>query len=455
MPRSLSTLLFVVTVLSGLLTLGPVGCGRPKPQPPNVILISLDTFRADRMSAYGATGGLTPSLDALAGQGTVFRHAVVSAGTTFPSHASMLTGLYPRRHAVRSNLARLPDDVPTLAEQLRAAGYECGAFVSFKAMLYHGNLGKDFDVQSDPERTSNPLRDGRETADLALAWLRERDSAKPFFLWYHNYDAHPPLRLTEYARTQLEALGYEGPFADGASVDEIRGHQKEITGSELKMAAIRALYDGEVQAADAAVGHLIEGLDHLGLLANTVLFLIADHGEGMGEHSWLGHGPILWESVIHVPLVIVDFRRPRHQVVDTTVGEVDLTPTILVLTGAATLPVQGRSLIPALQEGEIEPAPYFTEVKLLDEDERAAWYDPDTLAVYGEGFKLRRWRDQLELFDLARDPDAVSPITPANDAQVIVRADLAQQYLAGTQAANLPELDQETIEQLKALGYTR
>jgi arylsulfatase A-like enzyme len=429
-----------------------------EPDPPNIILISLDTFRSDRMSAYGATGGLTPNLDALADRGTVFSHAVVSAGTTFPSHATMLTGLYPRTHAVRSNYGRLPAETPTLAERLRSAGYETGAFVCYKAMIYHGNLGKGFDVVSDPERSEEPFRDGREAAELALAWLRGRTSDKPVFLWYHNFDAHVPLRLTDHARRKLSELEYEGPFADGASIEEIRGHQKEIKDSEMKLAAIRALYDGEVRAADAAVGHLLDGLEQLGILSDSIVILIADHGEALGEHRWFGHGATLWETVIHVPLVVVDYRNPRHQVIDTTVGAVDLAPTILQMTAAETMPVQGRSLIPALRSGEIDPAPYFTEVELRSEEGRPAWYDPDSLAVYTDGFKLIRWRDKLELFDLEQEPAGATAVTVTDAAEARLRdhlAGLADEYLSGSQFANLPELDKETIEQLRALGYTR
>jgi hypothetical protein len=201
------------------------------------------------MQYYGGTG-LTPTLDALAKNGTVFSHAVVSAGTTLPSHATMLTGLNPRTHTVRSNFSRLPDDVPTLAEQMLKAGYDTGAFVSFNHMLHFGNLGKGFAGLSEDE----PYLDGKEAAQLALNWLDARKSRKrPVFLWYHNFDAHSPLRLTGYAQKKLAEIGYEGPWSDGASRPEIARVLKDIRRSDELREAMQALYDGEVGIADEAV----------------------------------------------------------------------------------------------------------------------------------------------------------------------------------------------------------
>jgi len=419
---------------------------------PNVILITLDTFRADRMQYYGGIG-LTPTLDALARQGTVFSHAVVSAGTTLPSHATILTGLYPRTHAVRSNFSSLPDDVPTLAEQMRKAGYDTGAFVSFNHMLYFGNLGKGFDGRSE----NGPYLDGKVAAQMALKWLDNRETMeRPLFLWYHNFDAHSPLHLTPHAQEKMAELGYEGPWSDGARESEITSRRKEILESDHLRKTIQALYDGEVTVADNAVRFLLDSLEKRGILQNSVLILVADHGQALGEHGWFGHGAVLWESVIHAPLVILDYRNPRHRVVDTTVGTIDLTPTILQLVGAETLPTQGRSLLPALLGKPLDPADYVVEVKQRSGTSRPGWYDVDRLAIYSGGFKLVRTFGHSRIFDLKQDKEATRPLRTKGTSLAALREymeGLGEDYLAQGKEANVPEVDPETIEQLRSLGY--
>jgi len=406
------------------------------------------------MRHYGGTG-LTPTLDSLAKQGTVFSHAVVSAGTTLPSHATIFTGLYPRSHAVRSNYSSLPADVPTLAEQMLKAGYDTGAFVSFNHMLHFGNLRKGFAGLSE----NGPYLDGKAAAQLALNWLDARKSKnKPVFLWYHNFDPHSPLRLTDHARKKLAEIGYEGPWSDGARESEITPLRKDILRSDRLRGAIQALYDGEVMVADAAVRFFLDALTERGILQNSVLVLVADHGQALGEHGWLGHGAVLWESVIRAPLVIVDYRNPRHRVVETTVGTVDLTPTILQLAGAEPLPTQGRSLLPALLGQPLRPADYVVEIKQRTGDSRPGWYDVDRLAIYSNNFKLVRAFGKSRMFDLARDNDAIHPLSiRGTDLAALYEYmdGLGENYLVNGKEANTPEVDEKTIEQLRSLGYVQ
>ena len=439
-------------------SLGTTSCGFWNGGPPNIIVITMDTFRADRMAMYGGQG-LTPTLDALAQKGTVFSHAVVSSGTTYPSHATMFTGLYPRQHAVRSNFSRLPDDVPTLAEKLTAAGYDTGAFVSFKGMLVHGNLGKGFAAVSDTEQPKEMFRHGDETTQLALDWLDSRvEGDEPVFLWYHNFDAHTPLRVTDYSRPKLEQIGYEGPWSDGASIPEVTTIQEEIIRSGLLQDAITALYDGEVINADLAVQLLMDGLEERGILDNAVLMLVADHGEALGENGWFGHGATLWETVIHTPMVYVDFRKPRHRVVDTTVGTVDMMATLLDVVGVEPGPNQGRSLLPAIRGEELNASEYVVEIEMRKEENRPAWYDVDRLALYYDDFKFEYVFGEGRLFDLEADPDAVAPLDSSGEGEAIIATyleGLAQEFLAEGNFAGDSSLDDDTINQLRSLGYVQ
>lgn len=449
---------FLLPLLLGASSAFLAACAPEPRDPPNIVVVTMDTFRADRMEAYGGRG-LTPTLDALAEQGTVFSHAVVSSGTTYPSHATMFTGLYPRTHAVRSNYARLPDAVPTLAERLGEAGYDSGAFVSFKGMVVHGNLGKGFAALSDTQTGTEPFRNGDETARMAMDWLDSRpDENKPVFIWYHNFDAHLPLRLTDYAEQRLDEIGYEGPWRDGASIEEVTTIQREIVASQQLREAIGALYDGEVRNADAAVKQFLDGLAVRGILENAVLVLVADHGQALGENGWFGHGATLWETVIHTPMVIVDFRKPRHSVVETTVGTVDLAATLTELTGAQPLATQGRSLLPALRGEPLEEVEYLAEIEMRREENRPAWYDVDRLAVYYEGFKMEYAFGEARLYDLQRDPEAVQPLGATDTGESAVNSyleGLAQEYLANGKIANLSSLDEDEIKKLKSLGYVQ
>lgn len=454
--RSSGARLAVLALAAGL---GLLACGSPPPAGPNLVLVTLDTFRADLLEAYGGPPDLTPTLNRLAERATVFDRAVVSAGTTFPSHATMLTGLNPRAHGVRSNYARLAPEVATVAGTLGELGYRSGAFVSFGSMLSHGRLGRGFEARSDGQEASEPVRDGADTADLALEWVSGvRDDPAPLFLWYHNYDAHIPLRAGEDAKERLAALDYEGMLADGASTAEVTEHRSRILGSPTELEAFRTLYRGEARRADEALRGLLEGLERLGELERTVLFVIADHGEALGEHGWFGHGPVLWETILRVPFLIVDFRDPSPRRVGSTVGAVDLAATILELAGAGSPPGRGRSLRPALRGDRLEERTYFAEVEWRDVEGRPAWYDPEALAVYRDGFKLKRWHDQRTLFDLSEDAHAVRGLplkTPSLESLHARLASTAEAYLAAEGAAQLPELDPETAETLRALGYVR
>src|SRR5262245_50119282 len=280
------------------------GCGRGEAH--SVLLVTFDTTRADALGAYGCTPSVTPNLDRLASEGVVFEQAYTVAPLTVPAHASLLTGLVPPRHGVRDNgRSALPASADTLAEVLRARGFETAAFVSALVLDRGFGLDQGFERYDQPplvERVKGDEkveRSARETTLAATRWLAERERGQPFFLWVHLYDAHNP---------------YVPPPDDLARA-----------GGDA--------YRGEIAAVDDAVGVLLDALHARGLDSEPLIVLTADHGESLGEHGERIHGALCYEAAVRVPLV---FRFPGAPPMPGPVrlaSLVDLFPTTLARLG--------------------------------------------------------------------------------------------------------------------------
>lgn len=275
-----------------------------KKPPRAVVLITLDTVRADRIGAYGSSSGLTPTLDRLAAEGVRFARCLTVAPITLPAHASILTGLDPIEHGVRLNGAfALDAAVPTLATQLREQGYRTGAFVSAFVLDRRFGLGEGFDVYDDQMVSGGPVDDlgpeerrGAETVERALAFV-DRAGDQPCFLWVHLFDAHAP---------------YEAPAAFASKVADP--------------------YAAEVAYVDACVRQLLDGLDARARLDDALIAVVADHGEGLGEHGERTHTLFLYDTTMHVPWILWSKHDlPRGRVVEPTVSTTAITPTLLEL----------------------------------------------------------------------------------------------------------------------------
>jgi len=425
---------------------------------PNIVLITVDTLRADHVGSQDGAPSLTPNIDALAERSVVFRNAITPIGTTGPAHASLFTGLPPRVHGVRWNGDRLTPDFPTLAGLLRSAGYDTAAFVSMPLLISGVHLGRGFTALSDGQQTDQMIRSGADVNRLAERWLEESREA-PLFLWLHYYEVHSPYRLTAHAR---ERLGdYDGVFARGASVDQFYslGTDKPIAAPKNaeNLAALNLLYDGEVIEADLLVAQILAALDPAtGAHApkgDTVVILTSDHGQLLGEHDKLGHGFMVWEEALRVPLIIHDPRASAEQSlvrVDERVSLMDLFPTILEY---ADLPVPeesvGQSLLPALSGGEHTGTLYFAETRNGNKPRQAT--------VAFDGFrKVVLSGGEVRAFDLNADPDELTPLFEVDTPAWQRLAEVVRAYDSlrpGAQAER--ELDESTLEQLRKLGYVK
>jgi choline-sulfatase len=414
------------------LALLAAGCASEPAAPPapvrpkHVVLVTIDTLRADRLGCYGGAVE-TPHLDRIARQGAMAPQASVAAPLTRPSHATMLTGLQPAEHGLRDNVSPpLATGVPTLAGTLKASGFATGAVVSAVVLSRQSGLDRGFDTYSatfdvgaDDARFLNSIqRRGDGPTAEAIAWLEEQQAERSF-LWLHLYDPHDP-----YEPPEPWATRYAG-----------------------------RPYDGEVAYADDLVGRLDAALTRSGRAADTLLVVTSDHGEGLGEHDESVHGFFVYESTIRVPFLARGPGIPAGSRLAVTARGVDLMPTVLDAVGvAAPARTSGRSLWPALRgEAALTEAPSYSESLLPLV--HFGWSD---LRALREG----RWKyiqaPRPELYDLSADPGERQDLAAREPARVdAFRAALARQ-LAAEQAAPAPAgsgVPAELLEQLGALGY--
>ncbi|MCU0236815.1 MAG: sulfatase-like hydrolase/transferase [Acidobacteria bacterium] len=343
--------------------------------PWNVLVITLDTTRADHLGAYGYAAARTPNLDRLAAAGVVFENASTSVPLTLPAHATLFTGRHPIATRVRNNGNYfLPESETTLAEVLSHRGYDTRAVVSAFVLLSKFGLNQGFSIYDDSLDTHEMIRNYRSEIPAAMvfekfsAWL-DGSAGRPFFYWLHFYDPHTPYRPPqEYAK-----LFPDNPMGK---------------------------YDGEIAYTDAWVGRVIASLGERGLLERTLVIIAGDHGEAFGEHVEHGHGIFCYEETLHVPLIVHAPGRFKPRRVAARVGLVDVMPTVLEALGAAMPPaVQGASFLSELngRSAKEERVAYFESLYGLEEMNWA----PLTGLLH-RGYKYVSLPD-AELYDLATD----------------------------------------------------
>lgn len=423
----------------------------------NVVLVTLDTTRADRFGCYGYDKDTTPHFDLLAADGVRFDMAAASASVTPVSHASILTGLNQYRHGLRvlhaASAYRLEPEIPTLTTILKDHGWTNGAFLSaFTVSEYYGfDHGFDrFDngIDTPVDEVLQPDGDGRYrwqvqknqqrsdvTTDRAIEWLT--GAREPFFLWVHYWDPHdaaikPPNGV-------LNKFGYHGSVGDDR---------------------MRALYDAEVQFVDSQFGRLVAELKAGGLYENTILVVTSDHGEGLGDHDWWGHR-ILYQEQIRVPLIFRLPAGPTGLSVSSLARTIDIVPTVLDwLDLEPQGRMEGRSLHPLLDGKPDEPRiAYADQLNLFDTNagllERRPQADLLHSATDGRWKLIHRPRHPgwSELYDLEADPGETTNLYESEPAE----AKRLMKFLedsGGFVARPFGEsADAQARERLKALGY--
>jgi arylsulfatase A-like enzyme/Flp pilus assembly protein TadD len=383
------------------------------------------------MSFLGSKMGLTPQLDALASQSVVFEHAYSQAPITPVSHATILTGTYPQYHGIRNFGDRLPPGVPFLPDILHSQGYHTGAFVGSIILDpkngFASGFERGFDVynagfhrqKTGERREASMQRRGEVTLGYVLEWLGQQKGG-PFFLWFHLWDAHDPYNPPEPFRTRFP----------------------------------NAPYNGSIAYVDSIVGKLLDYLRSQGLYDNSLIAVAADHGESLGEHGELTHSIFLYDSTIHVPLLVkLPDNRFVGKRVNATASLVDLAPTVLEGLGQTPPPaMQGRSLLPLI--GNPHPG-YRPSLATGDHSERSfGWSALVSLRVGGQLFVRA---PSPELYDLASDPGAKKNIYPTNRPAAVRLAiqldNFVKRISEGAPQALQDGLDEKSREKLSALGY--
>jgi arylsulfatase A-like enzyme/Flp pilus assembly protein TadD len=402
----------------------PERVGRTAAHGPSLLLVTIDTLRADHVGAWGATDAQTPTLDGLAAEGVRFAHAIAPAPLTLPSHTTILTGLHPPSHGVRHNgLYQLGAEATTLAERARDAGYATAGFVSSFILSRLYGLDQGFALYDDEMTVTGSgraeyQRGAEVVTDRALAWLRE--APEPFFAWVHYYDPHA-------------AYAPPAPWAE------------KFAGRP---------YAGEIAYVDAQLGRLVEALHQDGRLSRTVIAVTSDHGESLGEHAEDDHSYTLYDAVLAVPLLLRGPGLPAGRVVEPVVGLVDLAPTLTALLGLPALaPVDGEDLAPLWKDGAAAPSRVaYAETLATQLD--LGW-SPLHAARSADHLYVRAPRP--ELYAVASDPKQlddlmVSEPDAARESAARLDAEIAS-VLERSQTRQPLALDEHTLEGLRALGY--
>ncbi len=480
----------VALAVLGAGTVRPGSSSAPEDSRPNLILISVDTLRADHLGAYGYDRDTSPHLDALVRQGILFEHAYSSASWTLPAHATLLTGLDPMVHGALTERSGLPREIDTLADQLRAAGYRTEAWVGTSPYGYVGaayGLSSGFDDYRHyphPKRhrasliaravdgtilawLGHDMANGHDEVDSVIDWLCGADR-RPFFVFIHFYDVH-----SKTFRLPYEAPGpFRDRFCPGAP-DGFGGCRGGLCASELlhamasgqeppfdaaELDVVRCLYDGAIAFVDDEVGRLLAFVDESGLGVRTVVVVTADHGEAFFEHGVPLH-LTLHDEITRVPLIVRVPGGVAGKRAHGLVGLKDVAPTLLELAGITKKLMQGVSLVPVLREWSVEHEDAVVSVSLRD----AAIRDGD-LKYIDRGLEKTRRGPAPELYRLSDDPHErddriawdtqnAAALLQELDRRRAASAALRTLLLGRDASGEKVALPAEEREKLRALGY--
>jgi arylsulfatase A-like enzyme len=437
--------------LSPLLLLAAVACGGGSGRPRLVVLVSIDTLRADHLGLYGYHRPTSPVLDALASESTVFEDAMSTSPWTLPAHASLLTGLYPSRHGLTSHERYLKSSLATLPQLLSRAGYLTAAVVNSHNLSPLFGLDRGFQKYRYVEEEAGRREPSREITDQAIAWVEEA-GGRPLFLFLHYYDVH-----SDYASLPEHEAEFLKPYdgiADGTTAQLAAHREGKVSLSAEDAANLIDRYDAGIRQMDQEIGRLVSFLRDRGLWEDTLFALTSDHGEEFFEHGGVLHGQTQYQEVIRVPLVVKGPGIPVRRV-SAPVSLVDLAPTLLTLAG-----VPGHEGFDGV---DVSP---LWETSDRSQEDRYLFSEADhnnvehdiTRAVRYRHFKLHfnRLSRERRLYDLSRDPDETTDLAADEANPVAALAERLDEFLAREREdAPVRTLSPEEVDKLRSLGYLR
>jgi arylsulfatase A-like enzyme len=463
--------------VTGVSVAAPLSAQGAARAPRHIVLISVDTLRADAVSAYGGgSGRRTPAIDALAADGVRFEHAYAPAPWTLPSLASLVTGVAPSVHHAVGFDARLDGSATTLAERLSGRGYYTSAILHNDLLSPMRNLGQGFDGYEDlaapwfgeslgasllqrfaPSRF--PPKEWPSTADhtqLVIDWL-DRHQSRDFFLWVHYLDPHAP-----YAPPREYLDGEPAPGMSAAFEGQKQTMEGWVVTTSDERRWVRSLYDAEARYVDANVGRIVAALKQRSLYDDALVILTADHGEEFWEHGSLGHGQSMYQELLQVPLIVklpASRRRAvETKVVATPVSTVSVTPTVLDVAGVPYSPreMSATSLAPALDGAALQPTPIVSTAQMLFDRRETVLFDRYRYIV-------STLDGHVELYDHGTDPGEQHSIADSSPELVARGAALLAAHNADARALarrlGLQEstraIDETTLRRLRSLGYVK
>ena len=456
-----------ITTLTALaLLLAPlVSCAAPQ-ELPNMLIVTVDTLRADYLGPYGDSTARTPNIDKLAESATLFERAAAPMPLTRPSHFSLLTARYPREHGVVNNAMALPDEATTVTELLRDQGYATGAFLSVGLLDKDSGGGQGFSTLD--AASGKYQRRAEDTVSSALSWLEQVQDG-PFFLWVHLFDPHIPYAPPEQFRSPEVATV---PDVTWPRLNRIAGENDNNIPAEILEQA-KELYRGEIAYTDHWIGKLLEGVERRAEPEDTLIVFTADHGECFENGSFFEHSDCLFEPAIRIPLLIrYPPMFPPGTRVDSQVSIIDIAPTLLRAIGV-DIPedFSGRPLQDREEFGDryvLIQHPFYQGklVKVRPKRRRhissvggeprgEMLVDQEKVGVVGGGFKyLRSGTDEM-LFQITPETDErknLAELDPEARARMLdqLRRQLSEHDL---EVIDPSEINQELLEALEALGY--
>ncbi len=440
-----------------------MGCGAREEPPRTVILITIDTLRADHLGTYGYPREVSPFLDDLAARSVVFDRAFSSCSHTAPSHASLFTSLQPAQHRILVNGELLDEKLVTIAEVFGANGYATAAFTPVKFLT---GLSAGFDYFG----SSKKYESADEVLARASAWIEQTGREKPAFVWIHLFDVHE-WNVPRHRHRESITWVRENARPNGSKLvswlHENHGLPEEAKKSTRRwMAQQINRYDGQLRELDRALGEFYGGLESRGFLEGSLWVVTADHGEGLGNHDQMGHGRFLYDEQIRVPLFVhsPDGRfKPRR--VSSIVRLVDVAPTLAELTGvdmaSQPIPVVGQSVLPLLRNrpSDWKAIEAFSQRRPADEKRlKEGWLDGQVFAARSLDRKVIFSTEASgEVYDLVEDPfELINLFDPGDpDMAELVRL-LTESFgfmESQGEAMQSGAASPEVIEELKALGY--
>jgi arylsulfatase A-like enzyme len=433
-----------------------------KVQPPRgIILISLDTLRADHLGIYGYHRNTSPYIDAFARENIIFENAVVQSSWTLPSHMSIMTSLYPSSHGVKSKEQRLAEDHVTLAELVQKGGYKTAAFADGAFMRKVYGFDKGFDLYDGDKRVGIA-----HILPKVKKWL-DANKSNPFFLFIHCYDIHDPYTPPPPYDSIFHDFTYTGQFVPTTkNMQAAAWRRKVVTDQDLRH--IKALYDGGIRYTDERIGRFLAYLEESGLQDKTLIIITSDHGEEFKEHGSFLHWKLYFRPNLHVPLIMHIPNFPKKGIrINELVESIDILPTIL---DTADLPphekAQGRTLLPIIKRnGTFFRRLWWQLFHFFSGGEKAAFAEHrESKGKKRHDYSIITDHYQMiyslspqanQLFNIKDDPQAENDI--AKDRPAVVEHMMSQitsMYLVPP-SYRAPQfiLDEQTSEQLQALGY--